>query len=51
MSKPTNEGAAYLARKIQEQSKRHGRERSEADCRREANERLTRSENRENRGK
>ena len=51
MSKPTNEGAAYLARKTQEQSRRSGQERTERDCRREAEARLTRAENRENRGK
>ena len=43
--KDPQKGAAYLAHQIRQQSQRQGRERSEADCRREANERLTRSDN------
>ena len=47
--KPTNNGAAHLAREIQKTSERAGKPRSEADCRREANDRLTRADNARNR--
>jgi len=47
--KPTTNGAAFLASKIREASERAGKPRSEADCRREANDRLTRADNARNR--